>query len=106
MYMANEEGEDVIPVLRVMVEGGTLQVQLLNERRAQDLKYTDPSIKEVKDGKLTDEMSEFLLTNMDGRLMTSEVAECWLYAEDPSWMVYDNNVANENVDEALEEEKL
>ena len=37
----------------------------MNERRARDLKYTEPSMEEVKDRKLTDDMTEFLLTNMD-----------------------------------------
>ena len=73
MYMTDEEGEGVIPVPLATVEGGTLQVQLLNERRTRGLKYTKPSMEETNDEKLTYEMREFLLANMNGRLMIHEV---------------------------------
>ena len=72
------------------------------------MKYTKPSMEETNDEKLTYEMREFLLANMDGRLMIHEVVEFWLRAEDQNWMEDDDGVTNDNgmVDEAFKEETI
>ena len=97
MYMTDEEGEGVIPVPLAMVEGETIQAQIMNERRAKGLKYKEPSMDVVKKGILTDEMRDFLLANMDGERLSDGLAEYWMRAVDPNWMADEDGGDGEDV---------
>ena len=47
-----------------MVEGEMAQAQIMQERRSRRLKYEEPALVDIEDGRLTDEMLEFLLANI------------------------------------------
>ena len=78
MYMTDEEGEGVIPVPLAMVEGETLQAQLINEKRSRELKYEEPAMGDLTQARMTNEMKSFLMANMDGERIDNELAEYWL----------------------------
>ena len=76
MYLTDEEGEGVIPVPMAMVEGETVQAQVVNERRAKGLKYDEPAMSDLVDAALKKEMKVFLLDNMNR--MDDEVVKYWM----------------------------
>jgi len=96
-YMTDAEGEGFIHVPMLMTEGETLQSQTINERRSRGLKYDEPEIISLTKAKITKEMQEFLLANMDGERLTDELVEYWLREElreeDPNW-IQENDTQN------------
>ena len=47
----------------------------MNKLKAQRLKYNEPMMAAVKEGRLKEEIHEFLLKNMGGNRISEEMAE-------------------------------
>ena len=77
-FVSDPEGEGVIPVtLAAQNEAETAQGIILNEAFVQGLKYTPPDLRSLQHAKLTTEMRDLLLHNMNPSLMNEELNEVW-----------------------------
>ena len=69
-----------------MAEWGTVQYQIINERRGRRLNYDKIDMATLTKKKITKQMSGFIKKNMVGNIMVGEILDYWLQDDNQEWI--------------------